>query len=87
MKTKLTDSMIRLIDSKLYLFWSPEQIVGWCKQNSIEIISHTRLYRYIKDDKINSGNLFAYLRHKKRYKKKYGSSDLRGRIPDKVPIK
>jgi len=86
MKTKLSSSMIRLIDSKLLLFWSPEQIVGWCKQNTLEMVSHTRIYKYIREDKLNGGNLFSYLRHKKRYKKKYGSPNLRGKIPDKVPI-
>lgn len=86
MKTKLTDYMINVIRSKLALYWSPEQIVGWCKSHSIQMISHTRIYQYIRDDKVNGGNLFSFLRHQKRYKKKYGSSDLRGRIPDKVPI-
>jgi len=86
MKTKLTDYMMSLINSKLALFWSPEQIVGWCKLNSIQMISHTRIYLYIKEDKLNGGKLFTFLRHQKRYKKRYGSSNLRGRIPDKVPI-
>jgi IS30 family transposase len=86
MKTRLTDSMLELIASKLHLFWSPEQIVGWCKSQAIEMISHTRIYGYIKEDKANGGKLCSYLRHQKRYKKKYGSSNLRGRIVDKVPI-
>ncbi len=28
MKTRLTDSMVRIINSRLHLFWSPEQISG-----------------------------------------------------------
>lgn len=86
MKTRLTDSMVRLITSKLSLFWSPEQIVGWCKIHSIQMVSHTKIYNYIKEEKANGGNLFSYLRHQKRYKKKYGSSNSRGQIPDRVPI-
>lgn len=86
MKTRLTDSMIRIITSKLHLFWSPEQIVGWCKVNSIRMVSHTKIYQYINDDKGDGGKLHTYLRHQKRYKKKYGNPDSRGSIPDKVPI-
>ena len=86
LKTKLTDSMKRLIESKLKLYWSPEQIVGWCRTNTIEMVSHTKIYNYIKQDKASSGKLYTYLRHQKRYRKKYGSSNLKGKIADKVPI-
>ncbi|MFT5858414.1 MAG: IS30 family transposase [Flavobacteriaceae bacterium] len=44
MKTRLTDSMVRLIVSKLVLFWSPEQIMGWGKVHSIQMVSHTKIY-------------------------------------------
>lgn len=86
LKTRLTDSMMRLIVSKLKLFWSPEQIVGWCRANGVEMVSHTKIYSYIKEDKSSSGRLYTYLRHRKRYRKKYGSSNLKGKIADKVPI-
>ncbi len=86
MKRVLTDTMAKLITSKIRLFWSPEQIVGWCKANSKEMVSHTRIYQYIKKEKALGGNLYTYLRHQKRYKKKYGSSSSRGQIPDRVPI-
>ena len=86
LKTRLTDSMMRLIESKLELYWSPEQIVGWCNSNDIEMVSHTKIYSYIKQDKALSGQLYTYLRHQKRYRKKYGSSNTNGKIADKVPI-
>lgn len=86
LKTKLTDSMMRLIESKLKLYWSPEQIVGWCRSNDVEMVSHTKIYSYIKEDKASSGQLYTYLRHRKRYRKKYGSSSSKGKIADKVPI-
>lgn len=85
-KTKFTGSMQRLIGEKLGLYWSPEQIVGWCRKTGFEIVSHTRIYKYIEEDKKTGGNLHVYLRHKKKYQKKYGSTDTRGKIPDKVPI-
>jgi len=86
MKTQLTDSMVRLLEAKLRLTWSPEQIVGWCKKHSIPMISHTRIYKHIALDKISGGSLYLYLRHRRKYKKKYGRLDSRGKIPDKVPI-
>ena len=86
LKTKLTTSMKRLIESKLKLYWSPEQIVGWCRTNAIEMVSHTKIYTYIKEDKASSGKLYTYLRHQKRYRKKYGSSNPNKKIADKVPI-
>jgi len=86
LKTRLTASMMRLIDIKLKLFWSPEQIVGWCRSNDIEMVSHTKIYSYIKQDKAFSGQLYTYLRHPKRYRKKFGSSNPNGKIADKVPI-
>jgi IS30 family transposase len=86
LKTKLTTSMMRLIDEKLKLFWSPEQIAGWSKHKSIEMVSHTKIYSYVKEDKLCGGQLFTYLRHRKRYRKKYGSSSSKGKIADKVPI-
>jgi IS30 family transposase len=50
------------------------------------MVSHTHIYQYIKQDKTLGGDLYKFLRHKKRYKKKYGSTDKRDKIPDKVPI-
>jgi IS30 family transposase len=50
------------------------------------MVSHTRIYKHIREDKSSGGFLYSYLRHKKRYKKKYRSRDKRGRIPDKFPL-
>jgi len=86
MKTYFTSVMEQLVTSKLHVYWSPEQIKGWCDKENIEMVSHTRIYKFIRKDKLLGGILYTYLRHKKRYKKKYGSTDKRGQIPDKVPI-
>ena len=86
MKTYFTVSMQELIISKLKLYWSPEQIKGWCDKQEIGMVSHTRIYQFIKENKSEGGKLFNYLRHSKTYKKKYGGTDKRGKIPDKVPI-
>lgn len=76
-----------IVNSKLRLQWSPEQISGHLKFNKNIDISHERIYQYILQDKKENGNLWTHLRraHKKR-KKRYGKADKRGVIPNKVMI-
>jgi IS30 family transposase len=67
--------------------WSPEQIVGWCKARNIKMVSHERIYQFVLKDKLAGGLLFKHLRTgQKIYKKRYGSKDRRGVIPNKVSI-
>ena len=50
-------------------------------------ISHETIYQYLLQDKKDGGELYKYLRHKnKPYRKRYGSSDKRGEIPNKRSI-
>jgi len=86
-KRKLDDGMMRLIGNKLSKQWSPEQIKGYCDLNGIEMVSHERIYQYVREDKHNGGSLYTHLRHSnKRYKKRYGGKDNRGQIPNRVSI-
>ncbi len=39
--------------------WSPEQIVGYCKSHNIPMVSHQRIYAYIRKDKRQRGNLYT----------------------------
>lgn len=86
-KTKLTQDMLNYITRKLKLYWSPDQIVGSAKEEGIKMLSYVSIYKLIREDRIKGGELYKYLRNSgKRYKKRYGSLDKRGQIPDKVPI-
>lgn len=86
-KNKMTINMKRYIDKKLALYWSPEQIVGRAKAVGIDMLSTVSIYKYIYQDKQAGGERYKYLRaSNKVYKKRYGSNDKRGKIPDKVPI-
>ena len=86
-KTVFSEAMKILIKEKLDDQWSPEQITGWCRANEIDMVSHERIYQYIWTDKQNGGKLYENLRHgSKKYRKRYGSKDSRGRIKDKVSI-
>lgn len=86
-KTKLTQDMFSYIIRKIKLCWSPDQIVGAAKDEGVPMLSYVTIYKLIKKDKQQGGELYKYLRNSgKKYKKRYGSSDKRGTIPDKVPI-
>lgn len=50
--------------------WSPEQIKGYCARNNLPMVSHERIYQYIRKDKRNGGDLYTYLRHKLKYRKR-----------------
>jgi len=84
---RLEDEVIAYIKEKIELKWSPEQISGRMKLENISSVSHETIYKYLLQDKKEGGQLYLNLRHKnKRYKKRYGSSDKRGQIPNKRSI-
>jgi IS30 family transposase len=87
-KTVFNSGMEKTIKDKLENHqWSPEQIVGWCKTRNIKMVSHERIYQFVLKDKLAGGLLFKHLRTgQKIYKKRYGSNDRRGIIPNKVSI-
>ncbi len=67
--------------------WSPEQVAGWLRRHRELAISHETIYRYIWADKRQGGTLYEHLRGaRKRYRKRYGHYDSRGRLAGKRPI-
>ncbi len=50
--------------------WSPEQIKGYCDKNGIEMVSHERIYQYIREDKLRGGEIYKQLRHKLKHRKR-----------------
>lgn len=83
---KMTLAVIALIEAKLRINWSPEQISGWLKVEQGLLISHERIYQYIWADKLNGGFLYKTLRHSGKRRKQYGSKDKRGQIRNRVSI-
>ncbi len=62
-KRVFTDGMGKIIKEKMVNFqWSPEKIVGWCKNEDLKMVSHERIYQYILKDKKSGGFLFKQLR-------------------------
>jgi len=83
---KFNDSVKRFIDEKLEKEqWSPEQITGYCKKNNIPMVSHERIYQYIRQDKASGGDKYKNLRHRLKHRKR-SVSGKKVVIKDKVLI-
>ena len=83
MKGSLKDEIEQMIKDDL----SPEQITGRLNNQKKHSASHSTIYKLIWEDKANGGKLYKHLRNSgKKKKKKYGSIDKRGQIPNRVSI-
>ena len=86
-KIKLTPELKAQIAALIQEDWSPEQVSGYLKKKNIANISHESIYQLIAKDKLSGGLLYKHLRcHNKKYKKRYGSNDQRGIIPNRKSI-
>jgi len=65
--------------------WSPEQIVGYCRTHNIPMVSHERIYAYLRKDKLDGGNLYKHLRHRLKHRKRHVSGK-QNAIKDRVSI-
>jgi len=76
-----------LVEAVLREDYSPEQVVGWFTRYRILRISHETIYRHILRDQRRGGTLHQHLRRAtKRYRKRYGAYDSRGRLAGKRHI-
>lgn len=75
-----------LIHSKIRMDWSPEQISGRLKRNHDIWISHEWIYQHILADKRAGGDLYKHLRLQKKRRKRYGSYERRGQLPNRLSI-
>jgi len=84
-QTRVSTEIWALVEKKLRKDWSPEQISGRLKENGIRI-SHERIYQYVYADKRAGGTLWKHLRCPKKYRKRAGGRDRRGKIPNRRSI-
>lgn len=85
--TRMTPAMIGIIESKLRVDWSPEQISGWLLEEQERLISHESIYLHIWADKQAGGDLYTHLRRKgKKYDKRRNGKSTRGHIKNRVSI-
>jgi IS30 family transposase len=75
------------VHARLREKWSPEQVSGRLRRARQLQISHETIYRHIWADKRAGGTLHTHLRGaRKRYRKRYGYYDWRGRLAGKRMI-
>jgi IS30 family transposase len=75
-----------VIEEKIRLDWSPEQISGWLLKHHQIQVSHERIYQHILSDKQAGGDLYKHLRCQKKRRKRYGSHDRRGKLRNRRSI-
>jgi IS30 family transposase len=84
--------LIALVEEKLREEWSPDEIGQWLRQiahpkDKSMWISYETIYRYVRQDRANGGNLHKHLRHSnKRYSKRVRDACSMGKIKDRVGI-
>jgi len=66
--------------------WSPEQVSGHLRKRAGASVSHERIYQHVRWDKTVGGDLYTYLRHGMKRRRRYGKPDLRGHIRGRVSI-
>lgn len=66
--------------------WSPEQIVGYCQANNLEMVSVERIYQYIRKDKQENGTLYTHMRHRLKHRKRPVGQTSKVKIKDRVSI-
>jgi IS30 family transposase len=62
--------------------WSPEQISGRLKKERQLSLSHEWIYHYILQDQQAGGDLYRHLRCQKQRRKRYGTPNWRGKLPN-----
>jgi len=85
-KPSITSEQWECIESLIRKEWSPEEIGARLRMEGERFVSHERIYQYIYGDKANGGDLHTFLRCQKKRKKRYGSNDRRGKIPNRIGI-
>jgi IS30 family transposase len=60
----MTTTHIGLIESKLTVKWSLEQVSGWLRLDQSVDIRYETIYQHIGSDKKNYGHLFQHSRGK-----------------------
>ena len=85
--SKMMPEMISLVESKLRLDWSPEQISGWLLDDQELLLSHETIYLHVWTDKKAGGELYKHLRRQgKKYDKRRNGKSTRGQIKNRVSI-
>ena len=84
---KLDSQLVQHIDTLIRRKLSPEQVCAYLRKHHQITLHHSTIYRYLRQDKSNGGTLWQHLRIcSKPYRKRYGSTWTRGKVPNRVGI-
>lgn len=84
---KITDEIKSWIVKLLNQQLSPEQVAAYLKRHKQLSLHHETIYQIIYADKKAGGTLYQQMRiMSKKYRKRYGSYDSRGRIKNRISI-
>lgn len=82
----ISDDQWDFVESLIKSDWSPEQISLWLAENKSYTVSHEWIYQYIYQEQRDGGHLWQHLRCQKQRRKRYGSPNTRGQIPNRKSI-
>lgn len=85
-KPRISTETWTLVEDMIRKDFSPEQVSGRLFIAYGIKISHEWIYQYILSDKRTGGDLYRHLRCQKKRRKRYGSYDRRGKIPNRTGI-
>jgi len=74
------------IETLLRQEWSPEEIGARLRLEGKRFVSHEWIYQHVYADKKQGGDLYTFLRCQKQRRKRYGSNNRRGKIPNRIGI-
>lgn len=83
---RIAETTWKVVEELIRKDWSPEQVSERLKRDHGLGVSHEWIYQYILTDKQAGGDLHRHLRCQKARKKRYGSYDRRGKLPDRTSI-
>ncbi|WP_124946057.1 IS30 family transposase, partial [Sulfurirhabdus autotrophica] len=83
---RIDEASWQFAQQKLMEQWSPDQVSAHLEVTGQGCISHETLYQRIYADKRAGGLLWKHLRCQKQRKKRYGKTERRGIIPNRVSI-
>lgn len=84
---KIDDGVRHGIEILIRQELSPQQVVGYLERDRKLLLHHETIYQLIYADKADGGDLYKHLRiASKPYRKRYGSYDRRGKIPNRRGI-
>jgi IS30 family transposase len=78
---RITTETWEQVERLLKQDWSPEQISARLKQEQKVGLSAEWIYQYVYADHCAGGELYQHLRSQKKYRKRLGKNDHRGKIP------